>query len=316
MRRLLVAAAALLAATAAHAEGPPAGTGYTDLSGAFVAFYDANEGLDIDARVAAFKRDVAPLYPAFYAPRDGRTQDQVDANIRKAIEEFPSIRDKYVAAEQAFPVALAKAREHFHKTFPNSTASLPTYLLHSLGEMDGGTRTVDGRDVMVFGADGIAKYHSPTDIGAFFDHEFLHVEHGSYFKDCDAIWCSLWEEGLATATAGQMNPGIGDAALMLTIPRPIAPEVDAHWRAALCYLDARKDSVTRDDYKALFWGNGGTEILPPRWGYYVGYKVAQDLLKSHSLVELAHMPNDGAETLVKGQLAKMVAAAGGCVAKR
>jgi hypothetical protein len=311
-RRTLLVAAALFAAAAASAKGPPAGGNYTDYSQAFITFYDATEGLEPDARVAAFKRDVAPLFPAFYAPREGRTQEQVDNSIRGAIKEFPSIRDKYVAAQQTFPAAMAKARRHFRKFFPHSRASLPTYLLHSLGEMDGGTRDIDGRQIMVFGADGIAKYHSPADIGPFFDHEFLHVEHGAFFKDCDPVWCSLWQEGLATAAAAQMNPGIDYQGLMLTVPKPIPAAVDAHWREALCYVSAKQDSTGRDDYGSLFYGNGGTNILPPRAGYYIGYKLAARLLRTHSLVGLAHLPNDRAEPLVKGELAAMIEEAGGC----
>jgi len=312
MRWAAVVAAALLAATAVQAKGPPAGADYSDYSQAFVKFYDTTEGLDPDARLAAFKRDVAPLFPGFYAPREGRTQEQVDNSIRGAIKEFPSIRDKYLAAQKAFPQALANARRHFGKFFPKSTASLPTYLLHSLGEMDGGSRTIKGRDVMVFGADGIAKYHSPADIGPFFDHEFLHIEQGAFFKDCDAIWCSLWQEGLATAAAAQMNPGIDDQGLMLTLPKPIPAAVDAHWREALCYLSAKQEATDPASYKSLFYGNGGTDILPPRSGYYIGYKLARRLLRAHSLVELAHLPNDRAGPLVKGELAAMVKEAGGC----
>jgi hypothetical protein len=307
-----VTGVALLLALPAAAEDPAAKAGFTDYSNAFVTFYDATEGLDTDARVAAFKAQVAPVYPAFYAPRDGRTQADVDANIRRSIEEFPGLRAKYLAAQSAFPAALAGARKHFRQTFPDSTATLPIYLLHSLGEMDGGTREIDGRQVMVFGADGIARYHTPEDLGPFFDHELFHIEHRSYFGDCDAIWCQLWREGLATAAAAQMNPGISNRALMLELPKPIAPAVDAHWREALCDVDARKDSLERDDYKALFWGNGGTATLPPRWGYYVGYRLAAELLEDHGLVELAHMPDKRAEPLVKAKLATMIADAGGC----
>ncbi len=312
MRAVFLAIAALLGATAASAEGPPEGTGYTDLSGAFVAFYDATEGQEIDARVAAFKRDVAPLYPGFYSVRNNRTQEQIDHNIRHAIEEFPTIREKYLAAQQAFPGALASATSHFRQFFPGSTASLPTYLLHSLGEMDGGTREIGGQEVLVFGADGIAKYHSPENIGAFFDHEFIHVEQGTAFDECDAIWCSLWSEGLATAAAAQMNPGIDMHGLMLDVPKPIAPPVDADWKGALCLVSGMVDSIDSGDYSALFYGNGGTEKFPPRFGYYVGYRLAERLLENHALADLVHLPRDEAEPLVKGELADMVTEAGGC----
>src|SRR5690606_38120584 len=136
----------------------------------------------------------------------------------------------------------ASAVAHFREFFPDSTAALPTYFLHSLGEMDGGTREIGGKAVMIFGADGIAMYHTPDTIGPFFGHELFHVEHGVYFPECQPVWCALWTEGLATAAAEKMNPGIGPQALMLETPRPIAPTVDPNWQLALCTVNRFADS--------------------------------------------------------------------------
>lgn len=317
MLRGLAGAALLLLAACARpgAAGPAAALpppAYTDLSQAFVDFWDRTRGLDEDARLAAFKRDVAPLYPAFYAPRDGATQDKWDQRARRQIADFPKIRERYAAMQAAFPAAYAAARRHFAQHFPGSTAALPTYLLHSLGEMDGGTRQLDGREVMVFGVDGMALYHTPQDIGAFFDHELFHVEHGAHFAECEKVWCALWVEGLATAAAGRMNPQASLRDLMLETPRPIAPEVDAAWPEALCFIAARLDSTDRDDYRGLFMGGAQGQRFPPRWGYYVGYRLAQRVLDRHSIQQLAHMPATQAEPLVRSTLAAMRAEAGDC----
>ena len=304
-------ALALLGACAATppAAAPPV---YTDLSQAFVDFYDRTEGLDDAARLAAFKAQVAPLLPGFYAPRLGRTPEQQDRMTLNAIRRFPEIREKYAATQRAFPDAYARAIAHFRQAFPHSDAVLPTYFLHSLGEMDGGTREIGDRTVMVFGADGIAQYHTPSDIGPFFDHELFHVEHGAHFPECEPVWCALWTEGLATAAAEAMNPGIDQAGLMLTIPRPIQPEIDADWQAALCLARSRLDSTSREDYAAMFMGGSAEQAYPPRWGYYVGFRLAQRVLREHSLVELAHMPPTQAEPVVRDELDAMIAEAGGC----
>jgi hypothetical protein len=302
---------ALLGACAAT-PGPAAPPPYTDLSQAFVEFYDRTEGLDDAARVAAFKDEVAVLYLGFYSARGRRTDAQHDQLILANIERFPEIREKYMAAQQAFPAAYARAIAHFRQFFPDSTASVPTYFLHSLGEMDGGTREIDGTAVMIFGADGIAQYHTPETLGPFFDHELFHVEHGRYFPECEPVWCSLWIEGLATAAAEQMNPGIDPRALMLETPRPIASTVDPNWSLALCTVSQLADSTSQNDYKLLFYGNGGNDTFAPRWGYYVGWKLARRALERHELRELAHMPPKQAEPLVRATLAAMIAETEGC----
>ena len=312
MTRALAALLALVLLGACATSPPAAAPPYTDLSQAFVDFYDRTEGLDDAARVAAFKAEVAPLYPGFYSTRGRRTDEQHDRVILASIKRFPEIRDKYVAAQRAFPEAYAGAIAHFRQFFPDSTAALPTYFLHSLGEMDGGTRETDGRIVMVFGADGIAQYHTPATLGPFFDHELFHVEHGAYFAECEPVWCALWTEGLATAAAEAMNPGIDQAGLMLTIPRPIQPEIHADWPAALCLARSKLDSSAPEDYRAMFMGGAPEQAYPPRWGYYVGYRLAQRALRGHMLAELAHLAPASAEPIVRSELDAMIAEAGSC----
>jgi hypothetical protein len=311
--RTLVALAALaLLGACATAPGSPATPAYTDISQAFVDFYDRTQGLDEAARLAAFEAEIAPLFPGFYAPRNGQTQEQRDRTILGSLRRFPEIRAKYVEVQRSFPAAYAGAIAHFRRFFPHSTATLPTFFLHSLGEMDGGTREIDGRPVMVFGADGIAQYHSPADIGPFFDHELFHVENSATFPECEPVWCALWMEGLATAAAEVMNPGIDPAGLMLTTPRPLAPEVDADWRGALCLMQASLGSTERKVYAGMFMGGSDAGKYPPRWGYYVGYRLGKRLLRSHSLAQLAHLTPSEAEPVLRAELATMTSEAGGC----
>jgi len=311
MRRLLLALAFSAAPVVADAP-PPAPPAYNDLSQAFVNFWDHTQGLDADARVAAFKVQIAPLFPAFYAPHDGQTQQQRDADIRDAIAQFPVIRARFIAARQASPAAYAGAQAHFAHYFPGSKAGLPVYFLHSLGEMDGGTRSFGSHDVMIFGADGIALYDTPADIGPLMDHELTHVENAPYFKDCDQMWCHMWVEGLAVAATEVMNPGISQHGLLLESPRPIAAAVEAHWRAAVCKMRDRRDSASNADMAAMFTTNGGDPLLPPRWGYYMGWKLVRRALRHHSIQQLVHMPNAPAHDLVIATLNQMANQADDC----
>src|SRR6187455_2405540 len=131
---------------------------------------------------------------------------------------------------------------------------MPVYLLHSLGEMDGGIREFGGKNYLIFGADVIARMHDAHTLTPFLDHELFHVEHVRYFPECGAVWCALWIEGLATYAAKVMNPGADDQQLLLTSPEPIRAAVDARWPAALCFTRKKLFSGESADMEALFVG--------------------------------------------------------------
>ncbi len=180
--------------------------------------------------------------------------------------------------------------------------------------MDGGARDLKGKTYMIFGADVIAAIHDGKDIGPFLDHEMFHVENGQWFKDCDAMWCSLWQEGGATWAASVMNPGADDHLLMLDRPAPIRPAVDADWRGALCQTRADLESTDHNVYANYFFGGDRQQKFPKRWGYYVGYRLMQRLGKTMNLSQIDHLDNKAARPIVTRELDAMIAEAGGCPA--
>ena len=181
----------------------------------------------------------------------------------------------------------------------------PVYLLHSLGEMDGGTRDLEGKATLIFGADGIVNYHAGRDLTPLFHHELFHLAHEKPFGECKPVWCSLWEEGLATYVAASLNPGAGDGALLLDLPKPIRPAVDADRRGAVCAVKAVLNSTEGKDYAALFFGDSSLPGWPSRMGYYVGYLAMADLGRTHSLKQLADMPQKEAKTALEGALNRL-----------
>lgn len=141
-----------------------------------------------------------------------------------ALDGFPALRTRYRQVEQSFPEAFATATLLFGQRFQGfPPPPLPIRFVHSLGRMDGGTRTLGGRSYMIFGADVIARLHDDGTIGPFLDHELFHVENGRWFGDCDpdtTLWCTRWQEGTAVYNASAMNPGATDHMLMLDNPGP------------------------------------------------------------------------------------------------
>ncbi|HEX5161314.1 MAG TPA: hypothetical protein VFV88_06300 [Steroidobacteraceae bacterium] len=285
---------------------------YIDLTADFTRFVDATAGMEEAARVAQFRKQMDALLPGFYMPPFGMTEDKYNAHIAKALQKFPTLRPQYEQVQRDFPAAFEAGIEHFRKQFPGFTPNVPVYLLHSVGEMDGGTRELNGRIYLIFGADVIASIHKPDEITPFLDHELFHVENGRFFPECGEVWCSLWAEGLATYAAKVMNPGASDRQLLLTYPTPIRPIVEPHWPDALCYTRDRLFSKEQRDIEELFVGNSGGRQFPERFGYYVGLRVAEEAGAKHTLAELAHMPPAVAKSVIEKAVATLIGRAGGC----
>jgi len=315
MRAILSLALAALIVGQAAVGSSSSAQSYRSLSRQFAEFADKTEKVPDEARLALFKRDVGALFPQFYAPADGQTGEEFDASVIRALKAFPSLRAEYERAEREFPAAYAASIGHFRKTFPDFTATLPVWFLHSLGRMDGGTRTFGGKTYMIFGADVIARIHNDGTMGAFLDHELFHVENGRWFKDCQPdtmIWCALWQEGAATYAASVLNPGASDHMLMLDQPRPIRGAVDARWNDAVCTLSKDLNKADEATYASYFYGRDGQQTFPPRWGYYLGYRMMQRLGNRYSLTQISRFDNAAAHRLLTQEFGAMVREAGGC----
>jgi hypothetical protein len=303
---LLSAALIAIAAEGAAAKRAP----YIDLTANFSRFVDETAGMEETARVALFHTEMDVSLRGFYAPRFGATQAQYDAGIARALKAFPELRPKYEQVQRDFPAAYAAGIQHFRKVFSGFTPNVPVYLLHSIGEMDGGTRELGGKIYLIFGADVIAKIHEPRDLTPFLDHELFHVENHKYFTECEQVWCTLWAEGLATYAAKVMNPGADDRQLLLTFPKPIRAGVDANWPAALCFTRDKLFSTESADMEALFVGGADTKSFPERFGYYVGLR--EELGGEYKLPALASMSPERAKAALTASVDRLIHKAGSC----
>lgn len=275
-----------------------------DLTGAWIRLHADVKDQPADVQVARFKRDLAPLAPRFYDPaRSGIPPEYYDRKVVEALKRFPEIESAFVVRAAAVARQLADAQADFRRNFPDMGAMPPTYLLHSLGEMDGGTRQLGGKTALVFGADLIARVHAAdANERPFFQHELFHVYHEAIMKDCDAMWCSLWEEGLATYVAAKLNPGAKPGELLLDGATLDRIKADA---AAACAVRKLAFSTQDEDYRRLFNGGANLPGQPDRLGYYVGYLVVQKVGEGRSLRELAAMPVPVARQYVTAALADL-----------
>ncbi|HEY4366687.1 MAG TPA: hypothetical protein VGN07_05585 [Steroidobacteraceae bacterium] len=304
----IVAQLGLIAHASAAAPVPDEPTyTFTDLTGDYTRFFDRTTQLNADQRVAAFKSDFIPVFPDFYgaARFPQMTAERFDARIAKSFGGFPAIRDRYSATAATFTKMLRPALETFRRAFPDVQALPPVYLLHSLGEMDGGTRKLGGKLVLIFGADVMVTAHDFKDEQPFLHHELFHVYHQHYFPECTQVWCGLWLEGLAVYVAQQLNPQSSDSQLLLMQPEPIRAQVDAHLQDAICAARARLSSSDDADMDALFSFKRLNADVPPRAGYYIGYLAAKQAGKTRSLSELAHLSQAEARPVLERALAQI-----------
>jgi hypothetical protein len=231
------------------------------------------------------------------------------------LTDFPQIRQAYDESLRNFPEALASTGTKFRQAFPEFRLPMPIYLVHSLGTRDGGTDWVAGRKVMLFGADEIAQFHSDESLQPFIIHELFHIEHSRHFDDCDQLWCTLWQEGLATYTASALTPDASDHQLISDVPHPIRHDTDAHWPDALCWTAENFDSTTPSVISAGFTGGPKPSTfirdprvipLPSRFGYYIGFKVAAQATKTRSLSELDRLDDQAARPIVARALGELM----------
>lgn len=296
-------AACVLVACASAGIAEPAGLKLVDVTGDFDRVAASTAALSDKERVAEFEKSMAGVANGFYVR--SRKPERYDERVLKNLTEYPQHRAAILKVARDFRLAFAPARASFERRFGRVSSSQPVYILHSLGEMDGGTRDLNGKSTLLFGADVIAKIHGDNDIAPFFHHELFHVYHRSIMPDCEPLWCSLWEEGLATYVAKTLNPQAGEEALMLDLPAPIRPAVDANRAAAVCAVVPLLNSADEKDYSSLFYGNAHLPGMPARMGYYIGYLVAADLGRTRTLQQLARLKPAETRRLIDQSLARM-----------
>ena len=274
-----------------------------DLTSQFDRFAMDTADMPDAQRIVAFEKQIGPIADGFYA-RD-RNPDGYDFRVLLQLKTYPERRNATLGVSQRFNELFAPARYNFEAYFGPVSSRRPVFILDSMGELDGGTRELDGGSTLLFGADVIAEVHGGKDMTAFFYHELFHLYRQSRSTDCEAIWCSLWEEGLATYVSKRLDPAAGDDELTLNLPEPIRPAVEANRRRAVCEVVWRLDSTTEKDFSALFQGDDRLPGFPSRMGYYIGYLVAADAGRTHGLHRLADMSFVEARPLIDAALSRM-----------
>lgn len=295
-RRPLFFTAALLLAQPAAAGTP---CPVENLLPAYHAFEQATATQSPPERADAFLSTYARAHPGFFLLGDTTALDQLRAPAAAFFAggtPRPGLRPYSEAAlvetERAVALALPLAQQRFLAAFPDFRCTTTVVLGVSLGRFDG--LLVPGNPPRLqFGLDLIARIHDADTLPALFAHELFHLYQRQVNPavtriDPIPVWSGLWQEGLATWVSGALTPALTPERLFW-IPPGLLPRAEAAHRALAAALLADVDA-TGDRYDRWFTANGGTDTLPARGGYYLGYRLASELARTHSAAELARMP--------------------------
>ncbi len=309
-------ALAPLAGGAVGQSGSAASLTVVDATPSFWNFWDAAQDLPEAERVGRFRGSVVAAHPELFTadvlsgtplagnPPPAKGDEIIARYLRDVVPYIPRMR----AISRTIQNRFHEYAADFTGTFPDFAPKTPVFFTVSLFSFDGATRNVGGHTALLFGIDGIARFHAPdTNLKVLFDHELFHQYHDQIAPgsndDDQPLWMSLWEEGLATYVSQRMNPHSteSDALMSQTLAAASRPLLPALAREMLANLDSRD----RAEYAAFFYSRNGRPDLPPRCGYFLGYRVAKALDKNLALPALARLQGPELKTAIRAALVKM-----------
>src|ERR1700691_88650 len=244
-------------------------------------------------QAAAFRADVIARFPELYT-RDVLGTDDSPQLDEEAVAALAATRRNRMHArqtEQTLEREIPGYIARFTKSFPDFHCDFPIYLMISLGHMDGAGRVVGASPALVLGVEMIDRIETPAQMPVFFAHELFHrynyrvAGFSDDPGDRQPIWRTLWAEGLATYVSAELNPErpLSDA---MIVPRNLAeraaPQIE---RLARALRD--NDAPNPNLYAEYFEMGSAKNGIPPRAGYYVGYRVASLAAREYSLYRLA-----------------------------
>lgn len=301
--------------TAAPAHAGPCKT--ENLMPEYFAFEAKTRSLPLEARTDLFIKDIAAVHPDFYTKEEFGDA----AKIRKSAARFlddgkpitlggfgPLTDAKLHAVAANVTPAFDKAQADFAKSFPDFRCDADIAFGISLLHFDGhGYNDKQGQEHMRFGIDMIALLHPPQALPAFFAHELFHIYHaqalGVHPEDDERTWWAMWAEGLATYVSRQMNMPLTEQQV-LWFPSDLAGQMEKPGVIKETAKEMLADFDATAHYAHWFDAGHSAPGLPPRAGYFMGLRMAEDLGRTRSLSELAHLTPAQVRPLAKAFLEK------------
>jgi hypothetical protein len=303
-------AAATWGATAAVPRPP---FSVIDAMPTFWKFWDSTVKESAETRVRAFFDSVVARYPDLFHHgliASGPLTDLGDvAETQARVAKYLHDVSAYIPTMRLITLSIHDRFFHyaqeFSRFFPDYAPVTPVFFSVSLFGLSAGMLVAGENTCLYFGVDEMARIYGPSgNLKVIFQHELFHQYHYQIEPEISgdpAAWSFMWEEGLATYVSQRMNPGT-TADQVLVMPDRLSELALPHLPDLARRLLDQADSTNPNDYSDLFTMIQAPPGIPARSGYFVGYRVAEKLAASRSLVELVHLRGPELKRAVLGVL--------------
>ncbi len=281
----------------------------------FWEFWDSTIDESMDERVSGFFSTVVAAYPDLFHHgliASGPLTDlgsipEVQTRVAKYLQDvsslIPAMREITINIRDKF----SRYVQEFSTIFPDYAPVTPAYFSVSLFGYSGGLLISRENTGLYFGVDELARiYGSAGNLKVIIQHELFHQYHYQIAPEIvvdRAAWAFMWEEGLATYVSRRLNRGT-TVDQVLVIPDRLSELAQPHMPSLAQRLLDHADSTNPNDYVDLFSVERMPPGIPARSGYFVGYRVAERLATTRSLVELVHLRGPELKRAVLSTLAE------------
>lgn len=269
----------------------PAACEILDLTPRFLSFWDATRDLSPAERLARFRTDVMPGHEDLYGPavRVGADPARLDDDLRAWFRHLARDDADLRAASLRLREEIPRLQRRLPALLPDFRCDARAIIYFSAGAFDGAVREVDGRPTLLFGIEVAARSQPADALGAFVAHEMFHLHHRAVTGAAmdGVLYGRLWREGLATLFGHLVAPAVPEDVL-LGWPRDLAAQAAPRSAELAAMLLGVLDSTEEAVMQAPLLANASGD-LPPRYGYYIAYRIAQELAPHHTLAELVRL---------------------------
>ncbi|MBX7174908.1 MAG: hypothetical protein K1X72_28285 [Pyrinomonadaceae bacterium] len=275
----------------------------------FWKYWEKGEKADIPTRTKLFREMVINPHKEIYEGFVNIDDEDLAGYVKDVVPLIPRMRKITQKLDKELPEAVA----NFKKTFPKFSWGGTAVFMPNYGTTDSGGGTINGKHYQIFGVDTIAiQYGENANLAVLFSHELFHLYHGQFHSEFNGknrekgeipLYLMVWNEGLATYISQRLNPkaSIEEIFLGQKVQTEVAPKLPKLSQSILENFDNGSPQI----WKPFLSASKTSNEIPPRSGYYVGYKIAEELGKKMSLQKLSELKGADLQKKMKKILQKL-----------